>query len=167
MKQNHINYWAFALLIIPVVLLLVSGLTWCIGASICSFTFPLALVFTLFMANKIISRQKIQYQSIAYCLVYLVAVGALCYFVHDPAFDSNWYHQPGIYLLSHGWNPIYDHHSARVINDTSHIWIDHYAKGQETICATIVAFTGNMEIGKFVQLCIVGWVAAFLIVIYL
>ena len=102
MKQNHINYWAFALLILPVVLLLVSGLTWCIGASICSFTFPLALVFTLFMANKIISRQKILYQSIAYCLVCLVAVGALCYFVHDPAFDSNWYHQPGIYLLSHG-----------------------------------------------------------------
>lgn len=148
MKQNHINNWAFALLILPVVLLLVSGLTWCIGTSICRFTFPLALVFTLFMTNRIISKQKIQYMSIAYCCVGIVAIGALCYFVHDPAFDSNWYHQPGIYLLSHGWNPIYDHHSARVINDTSHIWIDHYAKGQETICATIVAFTGNMEIGK-------------------
>lgn len=125
MKPNHINYWAFALLILPVVLLLVSGLTWCIGASICGFTFPLALVFTLFMANRIISRQRIQYLSIAYCLVGLVAVGVLCYIVHDPAFDSNWYHQPGIYLLSHGWNPIYQHHSINIGDASANMWIDH------------------------------------------
>ena len=78
----------------------------------------------------------------------LTLIALFCYLLKDPAFDSNWYHQPGIYLLSHGWNPIYEHHSMKLVDESSRMWVDHYAKGQETICASIVAFTGNMEMGK-------------------
>ena len=31
------------------------------------------------------------------------------------------------------------------------IWIDHYCKGMETVSATIVAMTGNLELGKAVS----------------
>lgn len=148
MKQRKIDYCAFALLLLPVILLLASGVTWCVGASIGFATFPVSLVFALFAANRIVAKSKMLYCSMGICLMGLFIVGGLCYFIHDPAFDSNWYHQPGIYLLSHGWNPIYQHHSMNIGDPSANMWIDHYAKGQETICATIVAFTGNMEIGK-------------------
>lgn len=36
----------------------------------------------------------------------------------------------------------------KLVDESSRMWVDHYAKGQETICASIVAFTGNMEMGK-------------------
>lgn len=148
MKRNHIDYLAFAFLMLPAFLLMISGIIWCIGAIIGCLVFPITLAMALLIANWIVARKRIQYLSMVCCLLGLVCVGLLCYFIHDPAFDSNWYHQPGIYLLSHGWNPIYQHHSMNIGDASANMWIDHYAKGQETICATIVAFTGNMEIGK-------------------
>lgn len=146
--KTKIDYLAFALLLLPVSLLLVSGLTWSVGMSISVVTFPLGLILALLLAHLVTKRKEVQVHSMCLILIGLVVGGALCALIHDPAFDSNWYHQPGIYLLSHGWNPIWQHHSVTLTDSSANMWVDHYAKGQETICATIVALTGNIEVGK-------------------
>ncbi len=148
MMKIKIDYLAFALLLLPVSLLLVSGLTWSVGMSISMVTFPLGLILALLLAHLVTKRKEVQVHSMCLILIGLVVGGALCALIHDPAFDSNWYHQPGIYLLSHGWNPIWQHHSVTLTDSSANMWVDHYAKGQETICATIVALTGNIEVGK-------------------
>lgn len=151
-KQNEtqfrIDYMAFALLFIPVVLLLVSGVGWCVGLQISVLTFPLGVVLALFLAHVVVGCKKPQTASMGFVLVGMVVLGVVCSLVYDSAFDSNWYHQPGIYLLSHGWNPIWQHHSLTLTDSSANMWVDHYAKGQETICATIVALVGNIEVGK-------------------
>lgn len=146
--KTKIDYLAFALLLLPVSLLLVSGLTWSVGMSIGMVTFPLGLILALLGAHFVTNHKEAQVGSMALIFVGLVVGGAICALIHDPAFDSNWYHQPGIYQLSHGWNPVWQHHSATLTDGSANMWVDHYAKGQETICATLVALTGNMEIGK-------------------
>lgn len=134
------EFLAFALLFIPVSLLLISGLIWDLGINMGKFTFPIGLVVALVMNIFVLKEKHIEWSSLLILMFGIIVVSVLCYFIKDPAFDSNWYHQPGIYLLSHGWNPIYEHHSMMLVDESSKMWIDHYAKGQETICASIVAF---------------------------
>ena len=135
-------------LLLPIILLLFSGLTWIVGGTMVSWGFPIVFIASFLFVYILEGKHKMSFLPFVITLGIIIFVGGLCYFIHDPAFDSNWYHQPGIYLLSHGWNPIYQHHSMDIGDPSANMWIDHYAKGQETICATIVACTGNMEIGK-------------------
>lgn len=148
MIQRKITFIGFSFLLIPVFLLLVSGSFWLVGGQINMVTFPIGMLLALIFGSLLSYGSWIKLKQWGNIISLLIFIGFLCLFFHDPAFDSNWYHQPGIYLLSHGWNPIYQHHSIHLVDDTANMWIDHYAKGQETICATIVAFTGNMEVGK-------------------
>ncbi len=148
MNRIKIDYLAFVLLFIPVSLLIESGLTWSVGLSIRFLSFPLGLILALLLSHFVTIRNELQVYSMVLILVGLVVSGAIFALIHDPTYDGNWYHQPGIYQLSHGWNPIWQHHSATITNKSANMWVDHYAKGQETICANIVALTGNMETGK-------------------
>lgn len=147
--MKYVQLEAFTFLSMPVLILLLAGMSWILKLEIFSFIFPMSLVICLgisLVCSKAKSRIVKLYPFGV--ILGLMFIALFCYFLKDPAFDSNWYHQPGIYLLSHGWNPIYDHHSMKLVDESSRMWVDHYAKGQETICASIVAFTGNMEMGK-------------------
>lgn len=151
MNSNQLNtkeYLAMELLLLPIILLLLSGLTWIVGGTLSQWVFPVGIIASFLFVYALEGKRKMNFLPLAFTLGIIVVIGVLCYFIQDPAYDSNWYHQPGIYLLSHGWNPIYQHHSMSIGDASANMWIDHYAKGQETICATIVACTGNMEIGK-------------------
>jgi hypothetical protein len=75
--------------------------------------------------------------------------------IYDYAFDGQWYHQDIIFRLKNGWNPIYTWHSHEPIVH-SDIWVNHYAKGLETIAATIYSLTGNIESGKAINFIIVA-----------
>lgn len=147
--MKYVQLEAFTFLLMPVLILLLAGMSWILKLEIFSFIFPISLVICLGISLAC-SKAKGRLVKLYPCwvIIGLMFIALFCYFLKDPAFDSNWYHQPGIYLLSHGWNPIYEHHSMKLMDESSRMWIDHYAKGQETICASIVAFTGNMEMGK-------------------
>lgn len=73
--------------------------------------------------------------------------------IYDYSADGQWYHMPAAYALSHGWNPVYVHHNP-IIAEAHHanLWIDHYSKGMETLAATVIALTGNVESGKAVNM---------------
>ena len=151
MKSNQSDtkeFLAIELLLLPIILLLISGLTWIVGGTLTQWVFPMGMIISFLLVYILEGKPQKTYIPLAILVGIICVVGLACYLIHDPAFDSNWYHQPGVYLLSHGWNPIYQHHSMNIGDASANMWIDHYAKGQETICATIVALTGNMETGK-------------------
>ena len=151
MNINQFNikeYLAMELLLLPIILLLVSGLMWIVGGTLAAWVFPIGVMASFLLVYVLEGKRKMSFLPLAIVMGIILVIGTLCYLVHDPAYDSNWYHQPGIYLLSHGWNPIYQHHSMNIGDPSANMWIDHYAKGQETICATIVACVGDMEVGK-------------------
>lgn len=148
MKNKEIENLGFFFLFLPVLTLLLCGFSWLVGWHITAFQFPIALILAFILSSKLEYGKLIAIRPLLYGLVLILSFGFISWFFKDGSFDGNWYHQPGIYLMSKGWNPIYQHHSFDLMHDTSNMWIDHYAKGQETVCASIVALTGNIELGK-------------------
>lgn len=147
--MKYVQLWAFTFLLMPILILLMAGMSWVLKLEIFCYIFPISLVICLGLSLAYSKAKGCIVKLFPCCVILgLTLIALFCYLLKDPAFDSNWYHQPGIYLLSHGWNPIYEHHSMKLVDESSRMWVDHYAKGQETICASIVAFTGNMEMGK-------------------
>ena len=79
--------------------------------------------------------------------------------VFDYSYDGIGYHEMGIGLLAHGWNPIKESADVFIANSrlnllgNSHaVWIDHYASGTWTIASIFYAFTGYIESGKAINL---------------
>jgi hypothetical protein len=88
-------------------------------------------------------------------IVFSLVISTLFY---DYSWDGQTYHQEAIFYLKNGWNPIYEHHAS---NASHEIWLSHYAKGLETISATIYSTTSNIETGKAVNFILV-FASAFL-----
>lgn len=127
----------------------ISGLFWLVGLSINAFVFPLALIASYACAYQKFGSIKGEIAASIVLILCCILTGA---FLPDTSWDGQAYHQPGIYALSHGWNPIYQFHQTIFTNGlTGERWIDHYAKGLETAEAAIVALTGNLESGKAIN----------------
>ena len=131
---------------------IVTSTIWLCGSSISWVNLPISIIlaclpFVFFKSQKV---------NIVHNLAAGVIIIAICTFFSllllDFSYDGNAYHQPIIYALANGWNPIYQSHN-HIIADAwnMNLWIDHYCKGMETISAVFVAFTGNMESGKAVN----------------
>ena len=129
--------------------LLLSGIAWLIGWHISAIHFPVAFILSVVILHCF--RKNI-IKDVSISLLLMLFVILLSAIIPDGSYDGQAYHQPMIYALSHGWNPIYDSHNT-IISDNwgMNMWIDHYCKGMETISATIVAMTGNLESGKAVS----------------
>ena len=129
--------------------LLLSGIAWLIGWHISAIHFPVAFILSVVILHCF--RKNI-IKDVSISLLLMLFVILLSAIIPDGSYDGQAYHQPMIYALSHGWNPVYDSHNT-IISDNweMNIWIDHYCKGMETVSATIVAMTGNLESGKAVS----------------
>lgn len=123
----------------------ISSVLWIGGSSINGFVFPLAILAVLIL--NIINKVNIKISFLFLSIVGISLVTSIM--IPDASTDGQHYHQPIIYALAAGWNPIYEHHNHIISNLLGqNIWIDHYCKGIETIQASIVACFRNMEIGK-------------------
>ena len=136
-----------------VCILIVSSIVWLVGWHITPIVLPLALVMALVVFAVMKASRKEQIIAFAISIGAILIATLIETFVYDVSYDGNAYHQPIIYALANGWNPIYEHHNA-VISDAwnMNIWIDHYCKGAETMAASFLAITGNIESGKAVNL---------------
>ena len=136
-----------------VCILIVSSIVWFVGWHITPIVLPLALIMAsvVFAVMKTSKKEQLLTCSISIGIILLATL--IETFVYDVSYDGNAYHQPIIYALANGWNPIYDHHNT-VISDSwnMNIWIDHYCKGAETIASTFLVITGNIESGKALNL---------------
>lgn len=144
---DNIELYAVFFMLLPLCLLIGCGVMWVFGMTILPILFPVCCVVAYFLSLRL-SKRKQQMASVVTIVGILLVTLLLSYLIHDSAYDSNWYHQQSIAALSEGWNPIYQHHYDPMGDNENYMWVDHYAKGQETICATIVSTFGNMEIGK-------------------
>ena len=85
------------------------------------------------------------------CLTVVLIASALLLsaFFYDFSWDGQWYHQTGIILIAHDWNPLSD--PMRSFSGSQfhgQLWLRHYAKGPWYAAATIYATTGRIELGK-------------------
>ncbi|MBR0254853.1 MAG: hypothetical protein IJQ69_02925 [Bacteroidales bacterium] len=146
-------------------ILIVSGIVWHLGWHISPFVMIIAILLALpvFMLIKMDKKEVLTAVSISLSIIFLSTLMET--FVYDVSYDGNAYHQPTIYALAHGWNPVREHHNP-VIADSwdMNVWIDHYSKGAETISAVFYAVTGNIESGKALNLLLP--ISLFLILYY-
>jgi hypothetical protein len=132
-----------------VCILLVSSIVWFAGWHLTPFVFFVSLLLALpvFMLCGV-NRREFVAALLFSCGIILLTV-LIETFIYDVSYDGNAYHQPMIFALDSGWNPVYDHHNS-IITDSwnMNMWIDHYCKGAETIAAAFYSVTGNIESGK-------------------
>lgn len=92
-----------------------------------------------------------------YPLIIIVSSVVICNTIWDYSYDGMAYHQVGIHSLMNGWNPFYEKCLTNII------WVDHYAKGMETMSAIIAKAFGDIESGKAVNYI---FIIALLLIIY-
>lgn len=136
-----------------VCILVVSGLVWFVGWHITPFVLMMALLLALPVFLLAGTDRKESLTAFCVSLGIIALTTLVASLVYDVSYDGNSYHQPTIYALSHGWNPIHMHQNP-VIADSwdMNMWIDHYSKGAETIAAAFYSVTGIIESGKALNL---------------
>ena len=138
-----------------VCILIVSSIVWFVGWHVTPIVLPFALIIALVVFAIIKTSRMEQIIALALSIGIILLSTLIETFVYDVSYDGNAYHQPIIYALANGWNPIYEHHNALISYGWKmNIWIDHYCKGAETIASAFLAVTGNIESGKTVNLLI-------------
>lgn len=141
------EFFAMFFMLLPTVLLVICGIVWVMRITIFPLLFPIGVVVAYVLAIRLTHR-SLNSRVIIPVVGTLLLLVAMCFMINDTSWDGYAYHQPGIAALSEGWNPVYQHHYDPNGDNMKYIWVDHYAKGQETICATIAATFGNIETGK-------------------
>lgn len=138
-------YSSFFIQCITITYFLSTLLLW-LNISINSLIFPIAILISLVI--NIIPTGKIKDYtiiSITFTLLLLIST-----YIYDYSYDGQCYHSGTILLLCKGWNPIYQHDIS--IHPDLDLWINHYAKGMETVSACIVSTFHNLETGKSINL---------------
>ena len=117
---------------------------------------PMALTAALFDAYWLARREALpanmRWLPVGLILVLLASSLLLSAFFFDLSWDGQWYHQTGIIIIAHDWNPLSE--PMRTFTGTQlhgQLWLRHYAKGPWYSAATIFAATGRIELGKCIN----------------
>jgi hypothetical protein len=117
---------------------------------------PMALTAALIGAYWLARREGLSggmcWWPIGLTLALLAASLLLSAFFYDFSWDGQWYHQTGIIIIAHDWNPLSE--PMRSFDGTqlhSQLWLRHYAKGPWYAAAAIFATTGRIELGKCIN----------------
>lgn len=147
--KNRINYLHYGNFFIQLIVIsyLLATLSIVAGWRITPVVFPLALVLAVFLSLRKEGCKRIlaMLGLVALCLLWAV-------FFYDYSFDGQWYHTGTITQLVNGWNPIYDAPIDIYTVETANLWINHYARGMETVAACIASAVFDIEAGKALNL---------------
>ena len=131
--------------------LIITSLMFILGYNINKYIFPVSALLGAMIVYIVANRK---YGSVLlYCGILILSL-LIALSTYDYSFDGQWYHIDTIYQLKNGWNPIYSHHAENA-NQLTAVWVNHYAKGFETIAATIYSFTNKVETGKAANLILI------------
>jgi hypothetical protein len=141
------------LLSVPVFSLMITSLLFVCGLSINPFIFPVSIILSCLLMFFVLQKNRKDFcVATSYFLFIILFSVTISVIFYDFSSDGHTYHQEAIFLLKTGWNPVYEHHA---LDAKYGIWISHYAKGLETISATIYSTTNNIEAGKAVNFILV------------
>jgi hypothetical protein len=117
---------------------------------------PTALTAALSGAYWLARREGLQgsmcWWPIGLTVILLASSLLLSAFFYDLSWDGQWYHQTGIILIAHDWNPLSQPmRTFTGIQFHSQLWLRHYAKGPWYTAATIFAATNRIELGKCIN----------------
>lgn len=158
--QNSLPFYiGLNLLLIPFISLLLTTIYWFCHSTINATIFPLAcliafILFYLFRNNLSLTIKKIVSLSLISLLLILLFV-FISYIIYDYSYDGLGYHQNIIYSFLQGWNPIYKSNSVFAF-PSNELWVNHYAKGLETMAAVIAATFNNLECGKTINFMLIS-----------
>jgi len=165
----------FFLVMVAGITLVIQSLTLYLNAKAGWWQFPLALLFTLALQVFAVSKSPWQLQAKPWKIAFTIALPLvltgisllIAGFFFDVSDDGQEYHQETIIQLAQGWNPYHTVLGENKITflkdvkdgwdpykmginyrDIYFVWINHYAKGAESIQAAIYATTGHIETGK-------------------
>ncbi|MCB9397527.1 MAG: hypothetical protein H6510_06925 [Acidobacteria bacterium] len=115
---------------------------------------PSALLLALlFLRMQGASLRHLLAVALQFGLISLVVLPAFL-LLHDQFFDSRAYHQPAIWLMGQGWNPLYQFSIAAFRPDhgiRAGLFIEHYAKSYWFLGSSFYAFFGRLEATKMVN----------------
>jgi len=171
MKLVEPFFVGLGLLLIPFFSLFGSSLLFLSGFSLNAFVFPGAVLLSLLISAYLIKPRKnkpVVYGIHVFMILLFVGfaffMGGLFF---DYSFDGQDYHQYIIYELAEGWNPFFGHTQELVpALEKTELWANHYAKGLETVAATIACFSGDVELGKAVNF-ILFFSSGFFVLVFL
>lgn len=144
-----------ALLLIPLFCYALSFACFAAGFALNSLVFPIAVAIS-FVTSIIVCKTdaRTALRGPASALLILFIGGVLLTLIEDHSFDGRYYHQEIILSLDDGWNPLHEPHYSGSPYIT--LWEAHYAKAMEIAEATVVKFSGFIESGKVINLCIIA-----------
>ena len=151
MENNEIYRYdivAYMMLLTIFYSIIIPGIFLWLNITIQPYFFPLAvLTSTIHFCRSTLPIKEF----LIYILLLVFSI-LINWIIPDMSWDGQAYHQPMVYALASGWNPIADSHNP-IISDlwNMNIWIDHYLKGMEISAATIFSMTGQLETGKAVN----------------
>lgn len=155
------------LVAIPLVSYLLAVLSLWIGFSVNGFIFPAAVCLSvLWVCTEKNMQRRVKWSSVLTVVGVLLVTILISMYVYDWSYDGQWYHICTVRELVNGWNPLWDTSVSSSVDRDTAMWVEHYPRGIETIVATVVAFLGNLDAGKVLNMWFVissmGYVYIFL-----
>lgn len=133
-------------------LALVPALLFPFGITIGFMSIILSIICWLLISGLLIGHRK---QLILHSLISLVIFAAGSWAstrIYEMGFDAMWYHQPGIFHLKEGWNPVYETISEDA-EPTCSRNLNHLPKAAWIAAAQVYQIWGNIEASKMLT----GW----------
>lgn len=117
------------------------------------FILPISVLISIIMMKKL---QFLKLENIKYFItIFFIFLCSLliAHLTFDKAGDSRWYHQPIIFLLRDGWNPIYDYMKLDFLSKSyTDLLVHTYLKSNEILALAFILPFNDIQIGKAINI---------------
>lgn len=162
---NAIVLIPIQILISAILILLLSNLSFLLNIGMNSFVFPIGIILsffiTYFLGKRYFSKDNSSFKKSFFILSCTTLVAVIISILvaasfYDVSCDGQEYHQETIFAMTDdNWNPIKEPTPPQSTYPGLDKWVQHYAKGSETISASIYSLTNKIETGKAFNLLLI------------
>lgn len=150
---------ASTLILFYALVLFLSTLLLIAGGKISIFITPVAGFIALVYFGVLANRYLKVNNHIVLLGYFILILGALVSYllsvtIYDLSWDGRDYHQKAIYELMQGWNPVFQLQDTGIVYRDN--WLNFYPKAPWITAAAVNMLTGNIEIGKSINLFLIS-----------